>query len=112
MEVNLQNLKHNFNAIKKHVGPGPQIMSVIKADAYGHGVLPVARALIEEGCQRFAVATPDEAMELREAGINQPILVLGPSPCKVASQFLLILQQQMSRGLIIQKPNSANIPRF
>lgn len=88
MEVNLQNLRHNYNAIKEHVGPGPQIMAVIKADAYGHGVIPVARALLEEGCQRFAVATPDEALEIREAGIHQPILVLGPSPCKVAPEYI------------------------
>ncbi len=88
MEVNLGNIRHNFRAIQKHVGSGPQIMAVLKADAYGHGVIPVSRALLEEGCQRFAVATPDEALELREAGINEPLLVLGPSPCSVAREYV------------------------
>lgn len=88
MEVNLGNLRHNFRVIQKHVGSVSQVMAVVKADAYGHGVIPVVRSLLEEGCQRFAVATPDEALELREAGINEPLLVLGPSPCKVATEYV------------------------
>ena len=70
MEVNLSNIKANFSAIRAFIGPKPQIIGVIKADAYGHGAVRVARALLEAGCGRFAVATPDEAIELRDAGIN------------------------------------------
>lgn len=64
MEVNLDNVAFNYRSIKDHVGASVQVMSVIKADAYGHGVLEVARRLAKEGCQRFAVATSDEAFFL------------------------------------------------
>ena len=59
---------------------------VIKADAYGHGVLPVARALVEAGADGFCVATFDEALELRSAGIEAPILVLYPIPPALAAE--------------------------
>lgn len=88
MEVNLKNIRSNYRTIREYVGTGPQIMAVVKADAYGHGAVPVARALLEEGCVRFAVATPDEALELREAGIKEPVLVLGPSPYNVAEEYV------------------------
>ena len=64
MEVNTANLKANFQAIRSHVGPGPEIFAVVKADAYGHGALKVCRAFAEAGCRRYAVAIPDEALEL------------------------------------------------
>jgi alanine racemase len=57
---------------------------VVKADAYGHGVLPVARALAAAGADGFCVATFDEAVELRAAGIELPILVLYPIPVELA----------------------------
>ena len=88
MEVNLSNIKANFSAIRTFVGPKPQIIAVIKADAYGHGAVRVARALLEAGCGRFAVATPDEAIELRDAGIGEPVLVLGSSPYDVADEYV------------------------
>lgn len=80
MEVNIANLKANFQAIRSHVGQGPEIFAVVKADAYGHGALKVCRAFAEAGCRRYAVAIPDEALELREGGVTDPILVLGPTP--------------------------------
>ncbi len=88
MEVNLKNIQSNFKAIQKHVGTGSQVMAVVKADAYGHGALEVTKALLDVGCQRFAVATPDEAVQIREAAINDPLLVLGPSPYDVASKYV------------------------
>lgn len=63
-------------------------MAVVKGNGYGLGSIEVAKVFRENGCQRFAVATPDEAMELREGGINEPILVLGPSPCEAAEAFV------------------------
>ncbi len=68
------------------------IISVVKADAYGHGAAACARALAEEGCGYFAVASIDEAEELRQAGISLPILVLGyipPERIKEALEFNL-----------------------
>ncbi|NLB83428.1 MAG: alanine racemase [Synergistaceae bacterium] len=88
MEVSLQNIVSNFHAIRTHVGPSPEIFAVVKADAYGHGAVPVASALIGGGCRRFAVAIPDEAFELREGGITAPVLVLGPSPERSAREYV------------------------
>jgi alanine racemase len=56
---------------------GRDVIAVVKADAYGHGAAPVARALVLAGCRRLAVATVDEGLELRGAGVAAPILVLG-----------------------------------
>lgn len=74
--INLSNLKKNFSNIRKKVFPA-KIMAVVKADAYGHGVSEVAMSLnsIEKKPEYFAVALLDEAIELRKAGIKQPILV-------------------------------------
>ena len=78
-EINLAAIKSNAQAIKARVqrneGPGPSLIAVIKADAYGHGVIPVAEALRAEASM-YAVATLDEAIELRSAGISKPILIL------------------------------------
>ena len=89
MEVSLRNIVANFHAIRAHVRAAPEIFAVVKADAYGHGAVPVASALLEGGCRRFAVAIPDEAFELREGGITAPILVLGPSPERSAREYVL-----------------------
>ncbi len=69
-------IKHNFNEIKKQIPCGTNVMPVIKADAYGHGALTFANILKEE-TDYFAVATVDEAIELRNSGIVKPLLVLG-----------------------------------
>ncbi|MHC1727055.1 MAG: alanine racemase [Syntrophobacteraceae bacterium] len=75
-EVNLDNLSYNIECISTKVSPA-RVIPVIKADAYGHGAVPVARRLATEGLDMFAVAQFQEAMELRESGVIQPILVLG-----------------------------------
>jgi alanine racemase len=116
MEVNLSNIQANYSAIRKFVGPKPQIFAVIKADAYGHGAVRVARALIEAGCGRFAVATPDEAIELRDAGIGEPILVLGSSPYDVAGEYVrrditatctdTAFAKELSRAAVAQGKNA------
>jgi alanine racemase len=75
-EINLDNLVHNIRAIQQQVSPST-VISVVKADAYGHGAVPVAKHLVKEGVQFFAVAQFQEAMELRESGIYLPILIFG-----------------------------------
>ena len=87
MEVNLKNLCANFSSIRSYV-KGCEIYAVVKADAYGHGAVETARALIEGGCKQFAVAIPEEAVELREAGITNPILVFGASPYSSAEELV------------------------
>ena len=69
-------IKHNFEEIKKQIPKGTAVMPVIKADAYGHGALTFAN-ILKDDAKYFAVATVDEAVELRENGIENPILVLG-----------------------------------
>lgn len=77
VEINLANLKYNLELLKKKVSADTIIMAVVKADAYGHGVLPISKTLVESGVKRLAVALPEEGLELREAGFTQLIQVLG-----------------------------------
>lgn len=79
-EINLDNLIHNINGIKKLLKPGVEYMAVVKADAYGHGAVEAARVCVECGIKWLAVAMLDEALELRNSGIGCSILVLGFTP--------------------------------
>lgn len=74
-EIDLKAIGHNINEVRKNVGKNVMICAVIKADAYGHGAVAVGRYL-ENAVEYFAVATVEEAIELREAGIKLPILIL------------------------------------
>ena len=74
VEVDLSAIQSNARAIKTYA-QGKSLIAVIKADAYGHGVIPVAEALHEEAAM-YAVATVPEAVELRTAGVRKPVLVL------------------------------------
>lgn len=79
-EVDLSRLAQNFRNIRDHVHalqPETKVLGVVKADAYGHGAVPAASVLQREGADFFAVATAQEAAELREAGLTLPILILG-----------------------------------
>ncbi|RKY60414.1 MAG: alanine racemase, partial [Candidatus Neomarinimicrobiota bacterium] len=75
-EIHLDNLVHNLEEIRKKVTPA-DVMCVVKADAYGHGAVPVTRRLVREGVTNFAVARLAEALELRNAGIEENILIFG-----------------------------------
>ncbi|MCM8780304.1 MAG: alanine racemase [Candidatus Omnitrophica bacterium] len=81
-EINLGNLVYNFNQIKRLVASGVKIMACVKADAYGHGLIPVSKKLVECGLDYLGVASVDEAIRLRKAHIRIPILVLGVSSNK------------------------------
>jgi alanine racemase len=63
--------------VRERVGPGVKVMGVVKADAYGHGAAPCARRLEAEGADWFGVATPEEALNLRRAGVTRPVLSFG-----------------------------------
>ncbi len=76
-EVNLGNLAYNFRRIKKLLAPDVKTMVCVKADAYGHGMIPVSKRLASCGVDYLGVASIDEGIKLREAGINLPILILG-----------------------------------
>jgi len=75
-EIDLKALDHNIKAIRQKVNSGTSITAVVKADAYGHGAVRITERLRENGVDTFAVATLDEAIELREAGINDCSIVL------------------------------------
>ena len=79
VEVNLSNLDFNIKNIKKKAN-GREIIGVIKADAYGHGSVEVAKVLRENGVKTFAIATLQEAITLREAGAKEEIIMLGLTP--------------------------------
>lgn len=79
-EVDLAAIKHNVKEIKKCIEPGVKFCAVVKADAYGHGAVAVARAVLSAGADRLAVAILDEAIALRQAGFLVPIQILGYTP--------------------------------
>ncbi|MGH7217148.1 MAG: alanine racemase [Nitrospiraceae bacterium] len=75
--INLAALAHNLSCITRYLPPGCEVMAVVKANAYGHGAVETARALFHKGIERFAVASLDEGIALRQAGISASIVVLG-----------------------------------
>jgi alanine racemase len=77
VEINLDNLIHNFRITRKAVGAGVAIMAAVKSDAYGHGAVECSRALERAGAEWFGVALPEEGLALRDSGITRPILCLG-----------------------------------
>ena len=81
-EIDLSALSHNYHAIRASLPEGCRFLGVIKADAYGHGALRVAQLLQEEGAEYLAVSCLDEALELRQGGIELPILILGHTPAE------------------------------
>jgi len=78
VEIDLDALARNIDAVKASVSSGTRILMVVKADAYGHGAVEVARAAVSSGVEMFGVATLHEGIELRQAGIDTPILILSP----------------------------------
>lgn len=76
-EVDLKNLEHNYFTLRAMLPAGCRYLGVVKAGAYGHGAVPVAQRLEKLGAEYLAVACLDEAIELRHAGIQAPILILG-----------------------------------
>ncbi|MBO5147567.1 MAG: alanine racemase [Clostridia bacterium] len=87
-EIDIDALKHNIEVIKKHVAPGAEIMGVVKADACGHGAVAVVKELLKEGVNFFAVSMLDEAVELRNAGIQSPILILSDNEPECAETIV------------------------
>lgn len=87
VKIDLDAISQNFDAIRAKAGVA--VMAVIKADAYGHGAIPVAR-LLQDKCAFFGVSSMLEAMELRQAGLQTPILILGHTP---ASAFPTAITQ-------------------
>jgi alanine racemase len=86
LEIDLDALETNLAVLREVAGPGVRVEPVVKAEAYGHGAVEVATTLERAGADGFSVATFDEAVELREAGIGKPVLVLYPVPAELAPE--------------------------
>ena len=86
-EISLGNLEHNYRDLRT-CAPDSKFLATVKANAYGHGAVPVARRMAELGADYLAVACLDEAAELRRAGISAPILILGYTPPELAAEVV------------------------
>lgn len=87
-EIDLAALEHNYRALRSNLEPGCRFLGVVKANAYGHGALTIARKLEELGAEYLAVACLAEAVELREGGVQAPILILGGTPAELAGELI------------------------
>ncbi|MFA4843933.1 MAG: alanine racemase [Candidatus Margulisiibacteriota bacterium] len=87
-EISLAAIKHNISEIRRLLAPACKFMAVVKANAYGHGAPAVARAAVSAGADYLGVANVKEALELREAGILAPILILTESPTSAADEVI------------------------
>ncbi len=91
-EVNLDNLAHNIREVRRVVKPDAIVTAVIKADGYGHGAIQIGETLINNGADRFAVATLSEAIQLRKAYREIPIMILGYTPNE---SFYLVVENNI-----------------
>ena len=95
-EIDLGAIAHNVGQIRKVTTGSTQICAVLKADAYGHGAIKVAEAVLQAGADKLAVATVSEALELRQAGFKVPILLLGYTP---ASQAAMVVDYDITQTI-------------
>jgi alanine racemase len=84
-EIDLDAIAHNTRALKGLIGAKTQLLAIMKSNAYGHGVLPVARSALNAGATWLGVNLCDEGVQLRQAGIKAPILTLGYTPATQAA---------------------------
>lgn len=96
-EIDLDAIAHNVRAIKAFVGPQVEIIASVKANAYGHGLLPVSRTALEAGASRLAAHRIQVAVTLRESGITAPILLMGHTP---PSGVDLVLRNRITPTLV------------
>jgi len=109
VEIDLDSIAYNIHQIRKKVGNKTKTMAVMKANAYGHGAVEVAKVAIDAGAQWLAVALVEEGIQLREAGIQSPILILGSTPPDQVHEVIKynLSQTVCSRELIETLSNEA-----
>lgn len=88
VEIDLGAIQNNVAIARRAIGPDCRLMAVVKADAYGHGAVKVARTALSAGADQLAVATVDEGVELRKAGVTAPILILSEPPAEAIPLLL------------------------
>lgn len=102
--IDMDAIRNNYRVLKENVPQNVRVMPVIKANAYGHGMLETAQTLCKEGADRFAVALPEEGIELRLSGINGEILILGAAmPAATEEAVRYELSQTVFSAQMIQK---------
>ena len=101
VEIDLAALTHNVKQLKNLLSPHTQLMAVVKADAYGHGAVAVSQTALSAGASWLGVATIPEGIELREAGIDAPILLLGAT--NTAQQVKAIAQWHLQPTICTAK---------
>lgn len=89
-DVDLDALAHNYGAIRAHIPTGSRFLGVMKADAYGHGAVPMSHALVDMGAEYLAVSNLEEAVQIRRGGIRAPILILGYTPPMYAENTIYL----------------------
>lgn len=107
-EIDLDAVLYNFESMRKNIKEGTQMIAVIKADAYGHGAVPIAHLMEERDyIWGFATATAEEAMQLRKAGIRKPILILG----YVFEEYDDVLIREDIRPTVFKKDTAYRLSR-
>ncbi len=115
MEVNLGRLRKNYGELRRFVDKKAAIIAVVKGNGYSFGVWPVVRTLLEEGCTRFAVATPEEAFTIRGHDASCSVLVLGPSPKSAIAEYIdkrieVVCGDETFLGLLSEEGAAKNKP--
>ena len=87
-EVDLEAIAHNVRELRRITDPGADLMAVVKANAYGHGVIEVTRKALENGADSMGVARIEEGIELRKAGFNESVLIFGYTPPVLAHKLI------------------------
>lgn len=106
-EIDLGAIEHNYRAMREKLPAGCRFLGVVKANAYGHGAVEIARLLEKLGCEYLAVACIDEARELRAAGIAAPVLILGYTPPAYAPELAELAVTQTVGSLSMARALSA-----
>jgi alanine racemase len=105
-EIRLANIAHNMAALRR-LYPAMPLMGIVKADAYGHGAVPVARCLLENGAGSLGVAICEEGIELRESGVDAPVLIMGFTPAPLLAEVVRLGLQQTIFSLTSAKELAA-----
>ncbi|MBM4130979.1 alanine racemase, partial [bacterium] len=102
-------LADNLRAFRRHAAPPAEILAVVKADAYGHGLVPAATAFLEGGAGLLGVHALHEARALRAAGITAPVIMLGPATAAECAEAAG-LEVQVTVGSLAGARAAAAVP--
>ncbi|MFR7743080.1 MAG: alanine racemase [Acutalibacteraceae bacterium] len=107
-DISLDNLEYNYRSIRAHLPSGTRFLGVMKADAYGHGAVPVSRALADLGAEYLAVSNLEEAVQIRRGEVRLPILILGYTPPEYAANMIFLdITQEVHSLAYAQELNEA-----